>query len=654
MSDTAEKNPAVMRHALEWTNAQFSTDHELTVLFTSFNFSSSFFEGNVLPLLLGDAAEELQAATETRYAMNAELARVKCLVACDRSAAPEPKGGMRYALLPVGLARGRFHPKMMLMAGVLKETGAPGLFLAVGSGNLTLSGWAVNREIAGVTVVNRQHAGELLLLLRWLREQAARQFTFAGAGAVADEGDARGILDTLIQALEQAPESQDAPALHLALPFAGGGRGTLLERLLGGAKFRAATVVSPFWSQVDLLVARLGVEACRFVPSLRAGHFRFPLEGAPAYARRFGKFARDAERYTHAKALLLEGETRVLCTGSTNFTLAALGVADGEMGGEAFGNVEAVLRYDLRGAADPWRGEFAVLGEDELTEQLPDEDEDGAPPLPPFEAIMLCDWEKRVFYARLTMLGLTAVRDVELRVDGQAKFYAALAEDEEVTTQFAFDGVQPVRSFYVTYRQPGGKIATYAGLVTQVNAAADELGYAPRPRLKRLLELLRALDPAETEGRARARAEMRAGGDGEEGAEEPSFDFFGLFQASLKLFDYYTKAGAAGLGRNPYDPLAPFGVTSLYRAIMAQPAVLPEELIGRYVQLKELCAVAGRLGGEFPYRAQADAELAGLHAKMGEYLKDSPAFGNMFGEAAPQRADVFLDWFCDEIGKAHA
>ena len=666
MSAPKGETIAVMRHALEQIRAQFSMAHERFVLFTSFNFAAPFFEANVLPLLVGDVVEELQGASETRYAINEDLRQVKCLVVCDQSTLPEPKGYMRYALLPVGLARGRFHPKIMLMAGTLKGTERKGLWLSVGSGNLTLSGWAVNREIVGTTVATEQHAGELLLLLRWLLDQAERQFNFAGAGEMQEEGGARVILKALIEALEDShqlsPHKAGLPTLHLALPFADDGRGALLDRLKGAMKWRSAVVVSPYWSGVDRLVARLGVEQCTFVPSLSgAGKYCFSPEAMnvpPAYRRAFLKFRQDGERYTHAKALLLEADgAGVLCSGSANFTQAALGMPDRELAYESFANVEAMLRYDLVGAANPWHGGFESLNADLLVPQELDEIEDSAPPLLPFEAAVLCDWRAQIFHARLTMLDHITIRDVELRVDGKKKHYAELVKGQEETARFDFNGGQPVRSFFVSYTLPDGVRMTYPGLVTQVNAASDELGYSPRPRLKKLLELLRALNPDEPDSRARARAALGVGGDGEEDAGEPSFDFFDLFQGTWKLLQYYARLDAADRARDPYDALAPYGVVTLYRAIIAQPALSADEKIGRYVQLKELCAVVERLserpdGGKFPFRKEVDLQLAALRAEMVILLKNSTAFHNLFGTVTPGHVEAFLEWFCAEIRKS--
>ncbi|WP_207002097.1 hypothetical protein [Trinickia mobilis] len=665
MSAAPPKIDPVMRGTLEHIRDRFSADHPRYVLFTTFNFASQFFEANVLPLLVGDTVDELKGTSETRYVINEDLSVIKCLVACDRSTCPEPKGDMRYGLLPVGLPEGRFHPKLMLMAGTLKQTQEKGLWLSVGSGNLTLSGWAVNREVVGMTVVARQHADELRPLLVWLANQAERHFTSADGETLEEEGDVRAILTALLEALSDASQvasdTADMPTLHLSLPFERDTRHSLLDALKGPRSWRAATVVSPYWSGVETLVQKLGVGECRFVPSLNAdGKYRFPVEtlsASPGYRRGFRKFCTDGERYTHAKALMLEDgtEARVLCIGSANFTEAAMLAPQGQ----SLANVEAMFRYDLKNGTDPWNGRFHPLDENELEPSEARQDEDNAPPLPPFDAIVLCDWRARVFCAQLTITSNQSIRDIVLRVDSfEYQFAATPAGEMQTMPPLPFKGAQPVRSFSVSYTSGKDGTATFRGLVTQVNALPDELGYQPRPRLKKVLELLRSLNPDAPDGKTRERAALGlGGGDGEEESAEPTFDFFGLFQGTWKLREFYQRPDSAGKNRDPYDKQAPYGAANLYRAITLQPATTPEEKIGRYIQLMEMRDVVNRLDGTGQYRSSPlflkdiDEKIDELHGDMVSLIGNSPSFISMFGTATPERINDFLGWFRREITK---
>ncbi|ANB77491.1 hypothetical protein AYM40_25450 [Paraburkholderia phytofirmans OLGA172] len=652
----------VMRTTLEHIRDRFSTDHPRYVLFTTFNFASRFFEANVLPLLVGDNVNDLKGASETRYAINEDLNTVKCLVVCDRSTCPEPKGDMRYGLLPVGLAGGRFHPKLMLMAGTLKDTQKQGMWLSAGSSNLTLSGWAINREVVGMTPVTSGHAEELRPLITWLQAEAVRQFEFGGNAGCKEEGDVRRILDELHAALDGAnpfaPPTPGTPTLHLSLP-AGYGKSAMLHALKGGSNWHTATVVSPYWSAVDTLVQALGVEQCRFVPSLTAdGLYRFPRDSSDLTRHTFAGFRNGGERYTHAKALLLQNEEqRVLCIGSANFTQAAMLTAQDQR----LMNIEAMLRYDLGGVPDPWSALLQPLEAPHFAQAAPDDEDEGAPPLPPFDVTVLYDWAVGEFRAHLTVTGDVPVSDIALWIGSRHHcFNAAVSGQTQVMSEWWHKGAQPVRSFSVTYRAGQSEPMTFRGLITQVNADDDQLGYQPRPRLSKVLELLRGLNPQPSDRKAKERALSDladGGGDGEEVPADPTFDFFGLFQGAWKLLEYYQRPGSPGGGRDPYDELAPHGAVTLYRAITAQAAITHEEKIGRYIQLSEMHDIVARLDGMKPFespetlRNDIKAEIAALHAEMVTLLGKSESFRSMFGEATQTRVEGFLAWFRKEIGR---
>lgn len=661
------KKHSVMRDTLEFMRDQFSDEAERWVLFTTFNFAPQFFETNVLPLLAGDTLDEPGASQETRYALNDELSRIHCLVACDRSTAPEPKGDLRYGLLPVGLPRGRFHSKLILMAGTRKDTGLPGMWLSVGSGNISLSGWALNREVVSATPVTTQHAAELLPLLGWLVEQAQRQLQTAPAD-VEEEGQGRRILQRLVDLLQDdaAPASHSAgmPTLHVAMPQVG--RAALLDSLTQGRKWRRATVVSPYWSDVRGLAAKIGAAECRFVPSLSHAGYRFPTSAGRGKERSAWSFARFGdERYTHAKALLLEDAAGavVLCTGSANFTAAALGMPDGP----GLSNIEAMLRHELAAVPGAWR-ELRPLDEADLVEATADEDEEGAPALPPFEASVFHDWQTGVFGGYLTIdpdAGLTAL---ELEVAGRTVCFSPTPGVRQELAPFKSPCTVPLRSFRLNWREADGTVCSYRGLVLQVNAQDEQLQYQPRPQLDKVIDFLRSLNPAMTEDELRkqaARGRGEPGGDGEDGGVESNFDFFGLFQATWKMREYYGKAVKDGIARDPFDSLAGHSLSTLYRAITLQPTSTAEELIGRYVQLaevRELLASFARSGVHPPQgctcnASAVDEEIAALTDRIRTLLEKSPSFLSAFGSAGKGQVEAFLGWFNEEMKKevsAHA
>lgn len=660
MSTAPDKLARVMRGTLEHIRDRFSTEHERYALFTTFNFVSQFFEANVLPLLVGDSVDDLKGASETRYAINDELGKLKCVVACDRSTGPEPKGDLRYGVLPVGLPSGRFHPKIMLMAGTLRQTRKPGLWLSVGSGNLSLSGWAMNREIVGMTAVGEQHARELIPLIEWLKGEAQRYFE---AGEAREEGDIRTVLDKLLMALsakdQLAPAAAGAPTLHLSLPLGEGPHRSLLDSLSHAGPWQSATIVSPYWSSVPALVKKLGVKECCFVPSLLPdGTYRFPHEPdawPQAVKQRYGKFSADGERYTHAKALMLEDASKrqVLCIGSANFTQAAMLAPEGD----ALANVEAMLRYDLGKSPNPWAAQIEPLVDPSLVDPDPDQQDEHAPPLPPFEAVVLCNWKAHAFSGQLTMTSKEPIRDIVLHVDGLSHRLALTPiHQKQVLPALPFRGSQPVRTFSVSYLSARGTRETFRGLVTQVNAEPDQLGYQPRPRLTKVLELLRGLDPDAPGGKTRRRAAGtgEGEGDGEEESAEPTYDFFALFQGTWKLLEYHRKRSAAGDPPDPYDALAPYGARNLFRAITLQPAITPEEKIGRYIQLAEMRDVLRRLNTiKLPppeeFESEIENSIEDMRDDIASMLRESPSFTAMFDRDTDDRAERFLEWFHAQI-----
>jgi len=646
--------PTMMRDTLQAIVERFEPDQERLALFTSFNFSPRFFEDNVLPLLTGNQSSDLAAARPSRDLLNTELKRMRVVVVCDRSTVPAPKGDYRYGLLTVGLPAGRFHSKIVLIAGILKETGLPGLWLSVGSGNLSLGGWANNREVVASTPVAAQHASELTILLSWLLDQANDQ---VGAESATEEGDLREVLGKLLVRLRQPdqlhPGWHGMPSLHMALPFTE--RAPLVTALTGGQQWQAATVISPYWSDVDKLADSLGIQSCRFVPALTQFGYAFPLSTMTWHGPvSFAKF--DDDRYTHAKALLLEGadNARVLCIGSANFTGAAL------TGSGRLSNVEAVLRYQLPSGATPWP-HLLPLDAAHLHEAAGDDPDEQAPPVLPVDVSVTYDWARGVLGGWLTVFEVAVLADIELEVAGRVHRFTAHPGVRQVLPETPLHCVRPQRSFTVRWRLAKGAAVSFQGLVTQLNAHADQLRYAPPPRLDQVLQALRelSLDADKPEPKRRnprtVDEDDDGDGDGEETQDAPSFDYFALFQASWKLRAWYDKSVRDGQPGDPFDPASRGSVARLYRAITLQPAPTTGDCIGRYIQLAEVDALIrgfAAIGVHPPDDAPCrdiGRELDGLLPSIRTALAASPSFRQLFGGDTLQQVEAFLAWFHQEM-----
>ena len=648
----------LMRNALDHMLSKFKDRKPDHALFTSFNFSSSFFENNVLPLLCGDQIDDIKGELINREQLNERLANIHTVVVCDRSAHPEPKSNLRYGLLTVGLQRGRFHPKIILMAGTLGN-GEPGLWLSVGSGNLSYSGWGIQREVVGTKPVTRSDEAQLRPLLSWMLSQAQASIelpvdTDGDAQALEEEGKIRVLLKTLLDALERhcIPDEQDPalPTLHLALPpDVVPGHPALLSALTDDQQWENATIISPFWGGVPQLMGAIKAKHFQYVPSWQQGGYGFPATVADSAEKvSYLRFAHEAERYTHAKALLLDGQRqRVLCIGSANFTTAALLHGAGYLS-----NVEAMLRYRVDDA-DPWAGMLVPLARGEIVGI--EDSEEGAPALPPFDADVLYDWQRKQFHCRVQLFPEASIRTLILEAGSQQRVLkSAFLGEQRLVIKLPLR--QPVRTFKLTYTDANGVAATYIGLVTQVNAADDELGYSPRPRLNQVLEYLHGLDPASAGKPSQKGVGIDSGidGDGDDNAE-PIFDFFSFFLGTEKMRRYYENPKRKA--DSPYAPTA-CSIPLLHRAVTLQTDATPEAKIGRYVQLAELRDTIDFFDeraatDEEQERASAikqdiDEEVERLEAAVGPLFAASPQWQAMFAPNAPP-AQTFLQWFRTEL-----
>ncbi|ADU38100.1 hypothetical protein [Variovorax paradoxus] len=656
-----DKSAPVMRHALEHMLDQFVDEKPEWAVFTTFTFVSTFFEANVLPLLGGIAVEDLKGSKLLRADLNDALASVRVVVACDRSAEPQPKGELRYGLLPVGLERGRFHPKITLLGGRLKSgSGKNGIWMSVGSGNLSLSGWALQREVVGVTAVTQQHSDSLRPMIEWLADQARQRLSMAEASGAHAEGSVVEVLDGALRGLldpaSLAPASPTSPTLHLAWP-PGLARPdapptALLPALMGNRRWEHAAVVSPFWSGVEDLVAALGVKTCMLVPAPSSEGRFHRLADAPIDRCEYGRFSSDSGRTSHAKGVLLSrAREHVLCIGSANFTQAAWMHGAGQLS-----NVEAVLRYAVTGAS-PWRSLFQELPPEDMAPPLEPGDPDGeqAPPLPPFEAEAVCDWGATRLKIRVRIHADAHLRGASLSIAE----HSSPVDIRKASLQ-CFDFPAPparlVTNFDLAYATADGRTFTFTGLVLQVDAPEDVLGYRPKPKLNDVLKFLRSLRPNEDPGKASKRARGGEGAEDDEADNDESaarsIDLFAFFQGTFQLRRYFQKHSEL----DPCDPTLPFGLGVLHRAVVLQEAPDDESTIARYVQLAELLATLDSLRRHAPppayeaLRTQVAGQVRTLEAEVLERSSHSELFQRVFSKSQPtERSQMLIEWFRREL-----
>jgi hypothetical protein len=268
-------------------------------------------------------------------------------------------------------------------------------------------------------------------------------------------------------------------------------------------------------------------------------------------------------------------------------------------------------------------------------------------------AEVFCDWNTRKIHCRLVIVAsAVVVSDVSLEVAGTRVTFDLDPPNQECTIDFT--GNTLVRTFQLTYHSGQTNKLSFRGLVIQLNAKDDQLGYFPPPRLDRVLDYLRSLDPTTPGEKGKESGQNRGGMNDEydDDTYEPTFNFFSYFQGTYKLHKYYQKRTDV----NPFDTVSPHGIPMLLRAVMLQPAIAPEAIIGRYVQLTEIKETIQWLEHQFKteqqvcLRNEIDAELNNLKGKIREELNRSSAFKTMFGNRAKEdNIEKFIEWFHSEI-----
>lgn len=589
-----------------------------SILFTTFNFSPNFFENNVLPLagdMMTDDPQDLGQLSTAQ--VNETLLKTRVTVVCDKATNPSAKGHYRYGLLGVGLKGAFFHPKIILVTGKLND-GNPGAMLMVGSCNLTLSGWGLNREIAGLCRVGLQQQQALKPLLEWIHSRAEVQLETVEAmvtETVEDEGETLKNLSAITTFIEQncTQALADEPKFYARVPSGKANPSpTFLSTLTDGltSSVKSCQIVSPFWSaggNVGPLLSSLNTKQISIVPSINnKGEYLLPksiraLKINQTYAR-----FEQSDRYTHAKSVTLKTDQKThYIIGSANFTQAAMGPVNQ-------GNVEAMLVYTLSNDNIPGQDLKPLetnswANDKESLERMPQH--------PPYDTVACYDWKTGTFccelqcnaadYSKITSSTFhqkTLVFEPQTDGSHRAKLKITLAK--------------PVYSFTIHDNEN----QVYQGLVTQINGEADQLGYLPKPDLSTMLAQLRRMNPNPGTGGSRGYSPQTAtSSDEPEDEVSDVFDFFSMFQAFYKLREYFANRPKA----NPFAASGNNNLPMLLRAIELdfdnQKAATPQrddqQLIKHFIVLSELQVTAKKLA-KHPAAKDATRLLNQVEAKI--------------------------------------
>lgn len=628
-----------------------------SVLFTTFNYSSSFFENNVLPLIAAYPDNDIENMVEEQ--INRSLNDIKVAVICDRTTNPEPKGNFRYGLLSCGLKNAYFHPKIILIKGKLK-TGRHGIKVMVSSANITLSGWGLNREVVGNCLVGAQQAKELGKLISWMTTQTNRQITDEDSEYITntDEGGLIQHLKTLQDYINNTVFEQlpDEPELYIRLPSKTNNY-SFLSRILESCTkpLQKITVISPFWSEAKDLFPILNFLGCNdvtLIPSMdMQGNRKLPKSIRDEFKNEYKHLGyadfKENDRYTHAKAIELNSEqgSNYIATGSANFTLAAMGT-------ETHGNIEAMLVSRVN-KAGYIKKEISKIDENSINWAETGDADDSPPPIPPFIATASYDWKTKIFTCSLecTPSNIKKFRYVSFANETLKKFKKDNNNHYQCILQLKL--VKPVYHFDIKYSVNTDETVIFRGLVTHWNAEDDQLLYYPQPKLSKIIGQLRALDPDKEPGRGGGfNIKSGTGGDSEDEEIDDAFDFFFIFQAFYKLRGYFEKHPES----DPFQPYTPNSLVVLFRAIQLDTPLNDSQRIRYYILLSELKTTADNLKKQHPSLESnnlckdINTEIEQNEKYFVTLLKASPVLAQLIDKKDSQAAaKATLKWFKEEL-----
>jgi hypothetical protein len=644
----------------------FEVDGIESILFTTFNYSSTFFENNILPLIAAYPDTDVENMIDEQ--INGSLAAIKVAVICDRTTNPEPKGNYRYGLLSCGLTNAYFHPKIILIKGKLKDR-MHGCKLMVLSANLTLSGWGLNREIAGSCLVGSQQAKELAKLLTWLSTQATKQ-TLSDENkntTNVDEGDLIAHLQTLqsfFSINDNFNDYPEEPELYIRIPSKNNNN-TFFSRMLNNCSkpLHEFTVISPFWSEAkDLspMLNDIGCSTITLVPSIDLqGNRKLPKSIRNEFKKGFDCVSyadfKENDRYTHAKAIELNGEkgSNYLATGSANFTQAA-------MGNETLGNIEAMLLYNLKKPGQIAK-QISTIDEESINWAEKNEADDTPPPIPPFQASASYNWKTHEFVCTVECNDVVLNNINSVTFSNKSLKKLNKIDQEKFQRSLTINLAKPIYHFDINYHSNENENSTFRGLVTQWNAQDDELHYRPQPKLSKLIDQLRALDPNKPPGHGGGfSSKSGTTAKGEDDELDEVFDFFFIFQAFYKLRGYFDKHPDS----DPFKPYTANSISVLFRAIKLEKPISNAQHIRYYILLSELKTTSDKLKEKHQSTesinlcTEINNELKQYEATFINLLKDSPMLEQLIGKKSSKTASkksstaaakAILKWFKDEL-----
>lgn len=659
-------NNSLIRKAYQQLLDTFEGGSIESLLFTSFNFSASFFENNILPLAAGCSIQEagsIQAAQ-----VNEALASTLITVVCDRSTSPEPKSHYRYGQLAVGLKGAFFHPKIILATGTLAN-GKPIAELIVGSCNLTISGWGLNREVAGACKVGKQQANNLLPLIKWLSKMAQNEVNIlkSDENNIEEEGHIRSNLASIETFLTKNCQKEICSSTKFILRLPDGkAENTYLDLLTSDINqpVESCRIVSPFWSNRECLAPLLkSINSSHFdfVPSINhEGKFCFPsdmrdlLDGS-CFSNRYQGFDNN-DRYTHAKSVsLVTKDTVHWFIGSANFTKAA-------MGNMKLGNVEAMLHYQLEGGTQVDAG-FININASNMEWAEDSEADEQIPEVSPYVTHAAYNWKTQSISCVLECSN-DALNSITKVIFGGQYLKFSKQYDGSYLASLKLSIKKPVYIIEIVFTDNDVQ-NVYKGLVAQWNAMDDELVYSPKPQLSKIMDDLIALDPVKGPKGGGGSKGSTSEPPEEEDEEERAFDFFSIYQAFYKQRKYFFEHPE----KDPFNSGSVFSLSVMFRAINLEidnrksksGAMNNEDVIYYFIFLSELASTAKKLsansisGNGNTLMDKIESTVAELELPFKILVSESRILKQfLHTDSVDQSAvDAILEWFKKQVDYTH-
>lgn len=595
-------NEKTMREGLLEMVHAFEDGEIKHALFTTFNFDPGFFERNVLPLLCGLSLDDVQSMSieAVQRQMYHPLKKLNVVVAFDQAVLQGFQGRFRYSLLPRHQKHGFFHAKIIVLAG-LDAHRKPMATVLVSSGNLTLSGWGHNIEVAAWTPLNQGNAQELTGFYDYLNAPE---------------------LDAGISILKQIRSQTAGPELFLHYPAVD--RGTLFERLFKPRLQGDMHIFSPYWGEDAIRQFKSNRVVSCYPAKEQQGH-QFPIQSERAAELGIAvKAIRSEEDFRHAKAYCWNG---AMAIGSANCTWQAL---------HSQNNVEAMLLF-----RDQTKPEILIHSMP-LTEWLVEPGVAEGPEPIPVGVLVIADYAKRCYQVTVEVSVASRCTTWALQIGGNK-----LTGSANIHQEIPFGSAKTIAQVYRIDWQGSAESDSLMGMIIPKNGSDVELGYRPKRNMEQiLLDMLRHKVAVGGSGSGGSSPDSDDDPDveGDEpelvpGEEGYDFDMYGMYQSFYHLRKDIDQANLAWKRDEISDTLQ-----EIMQAI--QNGEIPHP-VQQWLILQEAMELTRHLPDTM--RKRFDSYYS-LQTELNQQLLNALKSGSMMSyEIEPS---ALLDWTRKELGYA--